>query len=143
VTDVVAFRVRRNTTGDRQTRSHGGLWKMDNPNWPQPAAGNPPGVVLPRVDVLETDTEFVYIFEVPGTDPEQIDVEVSAREIALTGPQNRPPVAGTRRWHHLERPQGRYMRILRTPPDVNADDATARYRHGELELHLPKRKGAH
>ena len=93
--------------------------------------------VLPRVDVLETDKEFIYVFEVPGPDPEQINIEVSAREIALTGPESAAYRAT--RYHYLERPRGRYMRLLRTPPNVNTNDVTARYRNGELELHLPKR----
>ncbi len=94
--------------------------------------------VLPRVDVLETDAEFIYVFEVPGPEPDQINVEVSAREIALTGPESTASPAS--RYHYLERPQGRYMRLLRTPPNVNTNDATARYRYGELELHLPKKR---
>lgn len=104
-----------------------------NPSWQM----EPARTVLPRVDVLETDTEFVYIFEVPGPDPDQINVEVSAHEIALTGPVTTVRPAARR--HYLERPQGRYLRLLRTPPNVNTNDATARYRFGELELHLPKK----
>ncbi|HUW64452.1 MAG TPA: Hsp20/alpha crystallin family protein [Spirochaetia bacterium] len=126
------------TASEAATPTQNPTWQGEGmPQNIQP--GGQGGAVLPRVDVLETDAEFIYVFEVPGPDPDQINVEVSAREIALTGPESTVGTYRATRYHSLERPQGRYMRLLRTPPNVNTNDATARYRHGELELHLPKR----
>jgi len=84
--------------------------------------------VLPLVDVLETENEFLIFADVPGVKPEDVDVRFEKGELAL----------------HCRRPAVReseataYQRSFAVADTVAADKITADLKSGVLTIHLPK-----
>lgn len=84
--------------------------------------------VHPRVDVLETENEFLILADVPGVRPEDVDIRFEKGELAF----------------HARRPAGRefeptaYHRSFSIAEGVAADKITADLKAGVLSIRLPK-----
>jgi len=100
---------------------------------PAPAAPAPPVVraatVTPRVDVLETEQEFLVLADVPGVKPEEVEIRFEQGEMTLHG---RRPAGG-----HDESPVD-YHRTFAVADTVAADKITAELKDGVLMVRLPK-----
>lgn len=93
---------------------------------------------IPAVDIVESDGRFVIRADLPGMDPDDVDVEVLDGTLRITGErrsERRSEDAGVAR---LERSYGRFERILSLPDGVDADAIDATFDKGVLELTVPK-----
>lgn len=97
------------------------------------------GTIIPRVDILETDSSVVYVCDLSGADSSQLNLEISALEIAiyapLTTPAGKHPGA---KYIYQERPVGSYTRLLAPPANVDLDEVKADFTNGLLEINFPK-----
>jgi len=96
----------------------------------------------PAVDVYETDHEVVVKAELAGVDPKDVDVRVEEGTLYLKGERKFEKEAKEGGYHRVERSYGSFMRSFAMPAGVDADKATAEYKHGVLTLTLPKREEA-
>ena len=88
------------------------------------------------LDAYRKDDHFVVHFDLPGVDPESID---------LTVEKNVLTVAAKRQWQRdesvqvvaSERPQGTFTRQLFLGDSLDADRIEATYEHGVLTVSLP------
>lgn len=92
----------------------------------------------PAVDVVEEKDRYVLRADVPGVDPETINVSMDNGILSIAG--ERLPVApaddaGVQR---IERPTGRFSRRFTLPDTVDADNITAKCSNGILEVVAPK-----
>ncbi|MFZ1109547.1 MAG: Hsp20/alpha crystallin family protein [Rhodomicrobium sp.] len=69
----------------------------------------------PPVDVLETETEILIFFALPGVDPESVDAAIENGALAVTGRRVFPEELRTAIIHQLELPQGRFARRVPLP----------------------------
>ncbi len=96
----------------------------------------------PAVDVVETDTEFQILAELPGLEKEDVKLSVEDGVLAISG--RREPIKeekGTR-IHRLERASGSFLRSFSVPDSVDETRVKANYRNGVLTVHLPKTEKA-
>jgi HSP20 family protein len=84
--------------------------------------------INPRVDVLETENEFLILADLPGVKPEDVDVRFEKGELALHG---RRPGAD-------EFDATAYHRSFAVAESVAADKITADLKAGVLTVRLPK-----
>jgi HSP20 family protein len=84
--------------------------------------------VHPRVDVLETENEFLIFADVPGLRSEDIDVRFENGELAFHG------IRQARR----ESGPISYQRSFGAADTVAADKISAELKSGVLTIHLPK-----
>jgi HSP20 family protein len=84
--------------------------------------------INPRVDVLETENEFLILADVPGVKPEDVDVRFEKGELAIHGRR-----AGSR-----ESDATAYHRTFAVADIVAADKITADLKAGVLSVRLPK-----
>jgi HSP20 family protein len=95
---------------------------------PEATASEHAIAVQPRVDVLETENEFLILADVPGVRPEDVDVRFDKGELAFTG----------RRSAVNEFEATAYQRTFAVADGVAADRITAELKAGVLKIHLPK-----
>lgn len=96
-------------------------------------------VVRPSVvamDAYRKGEEFYVHFDLPGVDPDSIDVTVDQN--VLTVKAERKPVAGDDvEWAVAERPTGTFTRQLFLGETLDVDKLEANYDAGVLTLRIP------
>lgn len=96
------------------------------------------GGFSPAVDVyyLTDPPRAVVRAELAGVDPDDVALEIRARELILTGVRH-PERADRRAYQQLEIERGEFRRIVALGVDVDADRARATYTDGMLTVELP------
>lgn len=92
----------------------------------------------PSVDVYETDNEIVVKADIPGVEPEDLEVYCTEDGVVLRGETRREQEREEGGWHRSERHYGRFERQIPLPPGARPDDTQANFRNGVLELKIPK-----
>jgi len=94
---------------------------------------------LDQMDVQQGDQDAVIRIEVPGISPEDLSVTVDGNMLTIRATQRGVQLSG---WSD-DSAQGvaTFERSFTLPSNVNTDGITARYRHGVLEIRLPRTKG--
>ncbi len=92
--------------------------------------------VVPRVDVLETENEFLLLADLPGVRPGDVDVRFEQGELTVHG---RRHAAELRRRQLLGEYAGaNYHRVFAVTDTVAADRIEADLKDGVLTVRLPK-----
>ena len=91
----------------------------------------------PNVDCIRSEDppELHVVVELPGVDPERIQVIAADRVLVVAGERCRPPVSG--RYQQMELEYGRFQRRISLAEPVDPAKATARYDEGLLTIVLP------
>jgi len=97
-----------------------------------------PGTWQPSLDIYETGTEVVATVEVPGIDPENIDVTVRKDHLSIKGEMQRGEEVEEEGIYRSERRFGQFQRTVPLPTEVKANEAKAFFRNGVLEVRVPK-----
>ncbi len=93
---------------------------------------------VPAVDILEEKDRFVLRADVPGVEPDDIDVSMDSGVLNVSGERRatpRPDDAGVQR---VERATGRFFRHFTLPETADAEGITAKCANGILEVSIPK-----
>jgi HSP20 family molecular chaperone IbpA len=99
------------------------------------------GVWAPSVDVYEARGKLTIVAEVPGLGPESLRVTFRDRHLVLTGERReRRPAAGGASFLCMERPQGRFTRVVVLDMPVDVREAEARLAGGLLTVTVPRLK---
>ena len=105
--------------------------------------GNPVEKVhlIPKVDVVESLDEVIYIFEMPGVEEKSVNVEVKDNMLFVGG----DIVVGVENEVfnilYTERENVKtYSRFLTLPLDVDTEHAGANVKNGLLTIRFPKKK---
>lgn len=94
---------------------------------------------FPRVDISENNTEVKVVADVPGVDPDTIDIDVDGNWMAIRGRVDRESESDTSEEpHRYERYVGEFRREFALPTSVKEDAIRASYRAGVLTIILPK-----
>lgn len=105
-----------------------------------PAAGANRSVPFPKLDVSETDTAVHVSAELPGVKQEEIDVEIHADTLRVSGEKKDERVVNEHNFHAVERRFGQFDRVITLPAEVDAQQAEATFKDGVLSINLPKVK---
>jgi HSP20 family protein len=97
---------------------------------------------MPSVDVKETKDALQIFTELPGVDPKDVEVTVESGVLTLKGQRNFEKAVEGESYHRVERAYGTFERSFTLPTNVDADRIQATYKHGVLQLSLPKREEA-
>jgi HSP20 family protein len=81
----------------------------------------------------------VFTVELPGIKPEAVEIVVKDNHLTIKGERRPVESKDGVRVHHRERPSGRFARVFRLPKAVDAENVTATYRDGLLEILVPLR----
>jgi HSP20 family protein len=92
----------------------------------------------PAVDVRETAEGYAISFELPGTEKEDVSVEVHDNVLTVKGEKKATEVSEGERRHHVERVYGCFTRAFTLPNEVDGDAVKANFQNGVLTVEIPK-----
>jgi HSP20 family protein len=92
----------------------------------------------PQVDCIRRDDppSVMVVVDLAGVDPDDIEVLIAGRDLAISGERRRPRIDGGR-YQQMEIDYGPFRGAVALPDDVDADSAEARYDRGLLVVTLP------
>ncbi len=102
--------------------------------WPFLASGR----WTPAVDVSEDDKTLTIRAEVPGIDPEDLEVTVSGDQLVLAGEKKESVEKSEKDFYQSERRFGSFRRTVPLPEAVDPDKVQAEYANGVLTIYLYK-----
>jgi HSP20 family protein len=117
-----------------------GDFRIDTSPWldfPFRAGGPGQTAWAPRVDVVEQGGKFVIRADLPGLTKKDVKVEVSDDAISIRGERRQERETKGKGFYHSERSYGSFFRAIPLPEGVAADQATATFRNGVLEVSMP------
>jgi HSP20 family protein len=92
----------------------------------------------PHVDCFRTDepAELTVVVELPGVDPDDVEVVASPGSLVVSGERRRPATPG-RHYQQMELDYGRFQRQIALSEDADIAAARATYDRGLLTVVLP------
>ncbi|MDH4274013.1 MAG: Hsp20/alpha crystallin family protein [Gammaproteobacteria bacterium] len=93
---------------------------------------------LPKVDVVERDSEILVRAEVPGVDKKNLEISVTENTITIKGSTAHEEKEEKGNYYRSEITKGQFARTVGLPSDVNSDEARASFRDGVVEVIIPK-----
>jgi len=92
----------------------------------------------PAMDVKETDKEVIAEVEIPGFDPERVDVSVEDGVLRVKGSMDEKKEEKEKGYWRKEIRTGSFERMVRLPVAVKEDAIEATYEKGVLKIVMPK-----
>ena len=90
------------------------------------------------LDVIETDGELSIKVELPGLEPENVDVSLAGDVLTIQGQKQEERNEETSRYHLTERRYGSFQRSIPLPTPVEPESVAAEMRNGLLTITLKK-----
>ena len=97
-----------------------------------------PALPLPAVEMSETAKAYKLTVEVPGIDPEDIEVHVEDKTLVISGEKKEEREEKEENYLYSERSYGTFERRLEVPAGADAGRIKAQVRKGVLQITLPK-----
>lgn len=96
----------------------------------------------PAVEVIETPQAYLLHVEIPGIDPEMVDVTLAGEVLTVRGEKRATEKGDGDSWLFNERSTGAFERTFTLPSVASAKEIQAEARHGVLTIRVPKAKEA-
>jgi HSP20 family protein len=102
------------------------------------------GVVMPPLDIVETENEFIVKASLPGVKPEDVQITAHGDTLTIRGEmKGEEEKNGSGAHYHVrERRTGSFQRTVTLSTPISADKAQASFENGVLTLTLPKAEEA-
>jgi HSP20 family protein len=97
-----------------------------------------PGETAPAVDVAERDRAFEIAAELPGIDPNNIEVKLANGVLTIKGEKKQETEEKKKNYYVSERRYGSFERSFQVPDGVDAEKIEASFNKGVLTVTLPK-----
>jgi HSP20 family protein len=98
--------------------------------------------LTPPVDIVESDKAVELHLDLPGMDPEKIDVKVVGNVLTISSERKSEKTSEGKDWVRQERTWGTYARSFTLPNNLDGSAPEATYKHGVLKVVLPKKEEA-
>lgn len=95
------------------------------------------GDSFPAVNIWSNQDQIMVTAELPGVNPDAIDISVVQAQLTISGERKFDLPEGVN-CHRQERSQGSFTRAFRLPFDVDNEKVSAQYRDGILYISLPR-----
>lgn len=120
------FRNEINRLSDTQENGHGNSY-IATSDW------------APAVDIVEGNEAYALLVDVPGVDPEKIDIRMENGVLSIKG-ERAPDPGQPESSKRAERPRGVFHRRFSLPDAADAERIAAKCRNGVLEISIPKQQ---
>ena len=93
----------------------------------------------PLVDIREDADRFVILADLPGIDPQDVEIWMDKGILSIKGERSSESTQQNDRYSRVERRYGSFHRRFALPDSADPEGITAEGRHGVLEISIPKR----
>lgn len=104
----------------------------------EPTRSTAAGSWMPSMDVYETENQIVATVELPGIDPEDVEVAVEDSTLTISGAREFSSEVKEENFHRVERRYGSFSRAISLPQTVDTDRVEAAFDKGVLTVRVPK-----
>jgi HSP20 family protein len=104
--------------------------------WASPA--EVPQVWQPAVDIYEEGNQWVVKADIPGVEPNDIELQVTDDGLKISAETSSEEQAQDKGYYRVERRFGSFRRFIPLPAEVDPEQVNAQFRNGVLEVRLPK-----
>lgn len=94
---------------------------------------------VPRVDIKEEPERFVLYADVPGVDPQDIEVQMDKGMLTIKGERREEASLDVERFSRIERSHGSFHRRFALPDSADPEKISATGHNGVLQITIPKR----
>jgi len=96
------------------------------------------------MDVAETDQAFEVKVDLPGIDPDEVDIQIENNTLTIRGQrsEDKEEKDEERQYHRVERYRGSFGRSVLLPSSINEDETAAEFKDGVLKIVIPKSEEA-
>jgi HSP20 family protein len=94
----------------------------------------------PAVDIKEEENQFVIHADIPGVNPEDIDISMENGVLTLKGEKNTEAKTEKDNYKRVERIYGSFYRRFSLPDTADNDAINAKCKNGVLDIVIPKRE---
>jgi HSP20 family protein len=92
---------------------------------------------FPEIEVFKKDNRLVTKVDLPGMKKEDITVEVTDGQLAISGERKAESEEKTQNVYRCEREYGNFYRVVPLPEGVTLEDVKATFTDGVLEVSVP------
>ena len=92
----------------------------------------------PAINIWTNEDEMILSAELPGLKAEDIDINISADSLVLSGERSLEKTGEGVRYHRQERSHGKFTRTIQLPFMVDPGKAKAVFKDGILEVSLSR-----
>lgn len=93
----------------------------------------------PCVDIKEESDRFVLYADIPGVDPNDIEISMENGVLTIKGERSTSKREESEGYTRVERSRGSFYRRFALPDTADPERITAEGNHGVLEIIIPKR----
>ncbi len=95
---------------------------------------------LPKVDVDESDKEFLISAELPGMDEKDISITLEKNILTISGEKKSEKEEKNEKinTYYTERHYGSFSRSISLPEQIKSDKVKAKFKKGILSVVIPK-----
>ena len=96
----------------------------------------------PALDISERKDAYLVTVEVPGVEPEDLDITMEDGLLTIKGERQFTSESSEQQFHRVERRYGAFRRSITLPAQVQADHIEATFDNGVLQIVVPKAEEA-
>lgn len=93
---------------------------------------------FPAINAWKNDDGLIVTAEVPGFEPENIEISVVGETLTLSGTHEGEELPEGARYYRRERGGSNFNRTFELPFQVDIEAVEARFRNGILQISLPR-----
>src|SRR5262249_30991730 len=96
----------------------------------------------PQIDVKKTSDQYVMTMDLPGMDKNSINVQVKNGNLVVSGERSTENEVNRGQMFRQERSFGKFFRSFPLPDDAKADQVSADYNNGVLQIEIGRQPNA-
>jgi len=99
------------------------------------------GAFTPKMDMKQTDKQYIITMDIPGMDKDKINVETKQGMLIVSGErQSQTQDNKNNQYYRQERSFGSFMQAVPLPQDAKKDQIDASYKNGVLTVTVAREK---
>jgi HSP20 family protein len=94
--------------------------------------------VFPLINLSEDKDNYYVRAELPGVKGEELDIQVTGKNLAISGERKIAAEEESAKYHRREREAGTFSRMIGLPGEINSENVEAKLENGILNIVVSK-----